>query len=209
MTLSLQGYLQLKQNWRDLDLDDQFVDIPLTDQALTGQVIRVGYSLLKQEAFDDALTLIEASQAAGLENVWLSDCRARALFYLQRTAEAQLIWQRLLVCADQALQRSSKQMLSACASRLHRDNQQWIDAQLIDASGDLDACLGLWRQHPDSGAIESAVHNLIRDRLSLERSDWMRLASDQRADLVTLEAEVVWLAAMRSLVTSSGSSATD
>lgn len=209
MTLSLQGYLQLKQTWRELGLEHHFVGLTLTDQVLISKALAVAYTLLKQGQFNDALVLMEVSQAAGLENVWLSDCRARALFYLERISEAQALWQELLDWDDPGLQRSAQKMLSACASRLRQRDAQWIQDQLSLCRGDLDAFLDLWTQYPQSKAIESAVHALIQQRLSLEHAGWLYLDAEQRGDLVALESEVVWLATMRDRVTTTDCSVAD
>lgn len=198
MTLSLQGYVQLRQTWRSLDLEQHFVRIAVCETALIEKILAVGYMLLKNGDFSDALALIDGAYLAGLESVWLSDCRARALFYLERFTEARLIWERLLESDNRSLQRDSQKMLSACANRLRLAEAQWIQDQLIQARGDLNALLELWTQYPDSSATESAVHYFLRSRLSIEHSDWFKLEMYQRFDLVALEAEVVWLSAVRS-----------
>ena len=130
---------------------------------------------------------------------WLADCEARALLFQNEFVEAIAIWQSLLGRGDERLERNSQKMLSYSSRRQQDAEDERIDAQLLDARGDLNALLGLWTQCPESIQVEQAVHGLIRSRLSLEDPAWRFMDPALQDHQVALEAQVVWLASLQPL----------
>lgn len=197
--LSLVGYVSMKRTWSSLGVDQYLSSVSLNAEELTQAILRVAYSLLKQAKYEDTFTLISSARRAGLTDLWLADCEARALLFQDDFGEAIAIWQSLLGSGDERLERNSQKMLSYSSRRQQDAEDERIDAQLLDARGDLNALLGLWTQCPESTQVEQAVHALIRSRLSLEDPTWRFMDPAIQDHQVALEAQVAWLASLQKL----------
>ena len=197
--LSLDGYVAMKQTWFALGVDEDLSAVSLEPEELTKALLGVGYALLKQTNYADAFALMASARRAGLTDLWLADCEARALLFQGEFGEAIAIWQSLLGSGDERLERNSQKMLSYSSLRQQDAEDERIDAQLLDARGDLNALLGLWTQCPESTQVEQAVHALIRSRLSLEDPTWRFMDPAIQDHQVALEAQVAWLASLQKL----------
>ena len=195
--LSLVGYMSMKRTWSSLGVDQYFSSVSLNAEELTQAILRVAYSLLKQAKYEETFDLISSARRAGLTDLWLADCEARALLFQNEFVEAIAIWQSLLGRGDERLERNSQKMLSYSSRRQQDAEDERIDAQLLDARGDLNALLALWTQCPESTQVEQAVHALIRSRLSLEDPTWRFIDSAIQDHQVALEAQVAWLASLK------------
>ena len=195
--LSLDGYVAMKQTWFALGVDEDLSAVSLEPEELTKALLGVGYALLKQTNYADAFALMASARRAGLTDLWLADCEARALLFQDEFGEAIAIWQSLLGSGDERLERNSQKMLSYSSRRQQDAEDERIDAQLLDARGDLNALLGLWTQCPESTQVEQAVHALIRSRLSLEDPTWRFMDPAIQDHQVALEAQVAWLASLK------------
>ena len=194
--LSLVGYVSMKRTWSSLGVDQYLSSVSLNAEELTQAILRVAYSLLKQAKYEETFDLISSARRAGLADPWLADCEARALLFQDEFGEAIAIWQSLLGSGDEHLERNSQKMLSYSSRRQQDAEDERIDAQLLDARGDLNALLGLWTQCPESTQVEQAVHALIRSRLSLEDPTWRFMDPAIQDHQVALEAQVAWLASL-------------
>ena len=197
--LSLVGYVSMKRTWSSLGVDQYLSSVSLNAEELTQAILRVAYSLLKQAKYEETFDLISSARRAGLTDLWLADCEARALLFQGEFGEAIAIWQSLLGSGDERLERNSQKMLSYSSRRQQDAEDERIDAQLLDARGDLNALLGLWTQCPESTQVEQAVHALIRSRLSLEDPTWRFMDPAIQDHQVALEAQVAWLASLQKL----------
>ena len=197
--LSLVGYVSMKRTWSSLGVDQYLSSVSLNAEELTQAILRVAYSLLKQAKYEETFALISSARRAGLTDLWLADCEARALLFQGEFGEAIAIWQSLLGSGDERLERNSQKMLSYSSLRQQDAEDERIDAQLLDARGDLNALLGLWTQCPESTQVEQAVHALIRSRLSLEDPTWRFMDPAIQDHQVALEAQVAWLASLQKL----------
>ena len=197
--LSLVGYVSMKRTWSSLGVDQYLSSVSLNAEELTQAILRVAYSLLKQAKYGETFALISSARRAGLTDLWLADCEARALLFQDDFGEAIAIWQSLLGSGDERLERNSQKMLSYSSRRQQDAEDERIDAQLLDARGDLNALLGLWTQCPESTQVEQAVHGLIRSRLSLEDPTWRFMDPATQDHQVALEAQVAWLASLQKL----------
>ena len=195
--LSLDGYVAMKQTWFALGVDEDLSAVSLEPEELTKALLGVGYALLKQTNYADAFALMASARRAGLTDLWLADCEARALLFQGEFGEAIAIWQSLLGSGDERLERNSQKMLSYSSLRQQDAEDERIDAQLLDARGDLNALLGLWTQFPESTQVEQAVHALIRSRLSLEDPTWRFMDPAIQDHQVALEAQVAWFASLQ------------
>ncbi len=195
--LSLDGYVSMKRTWSSLGVDHYLSSVSLNSAELTQAILRVGYSLLKQAKYEETFALMASARRAGLADPWLADCEARALLFQDEFGEAIAIWQSLLASGDERLERNSQKMLSYSSRRQQDAEGERIDAQLLDARGDLNALFGLWTQCPESMQVEQAVHALIRSRLSLEDPTWRFMDPAIQDHQVALEAEVGWLASLQ------------
>ena len=195
--LSLDGYVAMKQTWFALGVDEDLSAVSLEPEELTKALLGVGYALLKQTNYADAFALMASARRAGLTDLWLADCEARALLFQGEFGEAIAIWQSLLGSGDERLERNSQKMLSYSSLRQQDAEDERIDAQLLDARGDLNALLGLWTQCPESTQVEQAVHALIRSRLSLEDPTWRFMDPAIQDHQVALEAQVAWFASLQ------------
>ena len=195
--LSLDGSVAMKQTWFALGVDEDLSAVSLEPEELTKALLGVGYALLKQTNYADAFALMASARRAGLTDLWLADCEARALLFQGEFGEAIAIWQSLLGSGDERLERNSQKMLSYISLRQQDAEDERIDAQLLDARGDLNALLGLWTQCPESTQVEQAVHALIRSRLSLEDPTWRFMDPAIQDHQVALEAQVAWLASIQ------------
>ena len=195
--LSLDGYVAMKQTWFALGVDEDLSAVSLEPEELTKALLGVGYALLKQTNYADAFALMASARRAGLTDLWLADCEARALLFQGEFGEAIAIWQSLLGSGDERLERNSQKMLSYSSRRQQDAEDERIDAQLLDARGDLNALLGLWTQCPESTQVEQAVHALIRSRLSLEDPTWRFMDPAIQDHQVALEAQVAWFASLQ------------
>ena len=195
--LSLDGYVAMKQTWFALGVDEDLSAVSLEPEELTKALLGVGYALLKQTNYADAFALMASARRAGLTDLWLADCEARALLFQDDFGKAIAIWQSLLGSGDERLERNSQKMLSYSSRRQQDAEDERIDAQLLDARGDLNALLGLWTQCPESTQVEQAVHALIRSRLSLEDPTWRFMDPAIQDHQVALEAQVAWFASLQ------------
>jgi len=189
----------MKRTWSSLGVDQYLSSVSLNAEELTQAILRVAYSLLKQAKYEETLDLISSARRAGLTDLWLADCEARALLFQNEFGKAIAIWQSLLGSGDERLERNSQKMLSYSSRRQQDAEDKRIDAQLLDARGDLNALLGLWTQWPESTQVEQAVHGLIRSRLSLEDPTWRFMDPALQDHQVALEAQVAWLASLQTL----------
>ena len=187
----------MKRTWSSLGVDQYLSSVSLNAEELTQAILRVAYSLLKQAKYEETFDLISSARRAGLTDLWLADCEARALLFQGEFGEAIAIWQSLLGSGDERLERNSQKMLSYSSLRQQDAEDERIDAQLLDARGDLNALLGLWTQCPESTQVEQAVHALIRSRLSLEDPTWRFMDPAIQDHQVALEAQVAWLASLQ------------
>ena len=194
--LSLVGYVSMKRTWSSLGVDQYLSSVSLNAEELTQAILRVAYSLLKQAKYEETFDLISSARRAGLTDLWLADCEARALLFQGEFGEAIAIWQSLLGSGDERLESNSQKMLSYSSLRQQDAEDERIDAQLLDTRGDLNALLGLWTRCPESTQVEQAVHALIRSRLSLEDPMWMFMDLAIQDHQVALEAQVAWLASL-------------
>jgi len=197
--LSLVGYVSMKRTWSSLGVDQYLSSVSLNAEELTQAILRVAYSLLKQAKYEETFDLISSARRAGLTDLWLADCEARALLFQDDFGKAIAIWQSLLGSGDERLERNSQKMLSYSSRRQQDAEDERIDAQLLDARGDLNALLGLWTQCPESIQVEQAVHALIRSRLSLEDPTWRFMDPAIQDHQVALEAQTAWLASLQKL----------
>lgn len=195
--LSLDGYVSMKRTWSSLGVDHYLSSVSLNAAELTQAILRVGYSLLKQDKYEETFALIASARSAGLADPWLADCEARALLFRDEFGKAMAIWQSLLASGDERLERNCRKMLSYSSRRQQDADGQRIDAQVLDARGDLNALLGLWTQCPESTPVEQAVHALIRSRLSLEDPMWRFIDPVIQDHQIALEAQVAWLASLQ------------
>ena len=189
----------MKRTWSSLGVDQYLSSVSLNAEELTQAILRVAYSLLKQAKYEETFDLISSARRAGLTDLWLADCEARALLFQDDFGKAIAIWQSLLGSGDERLERNSQKMLSYSSRRQQDAEDERIDAQLLDARGDLNALLGLWTQCPESTQVEQAVHALIRSRLSLEDPTWRFMDPAIQDHQVALEAQVAWLASLQTL----------
>ena len=195
--LSLVGYVSMKRTWSSLGVDQYLSSVSLNAEELTWAILRVAYSLLKQAKYEETFDLISSARRAGLTDLWLADCEARALLFQDDFGKAIAIWQSLLGSGDERLERNSQKMLSYSSRRQQDAEDERIDAQLLDARGDLNALLGLWTQCPESIQVEQSVHALIRSRLSLEDPTWRFMDPAIQDHQVALEAQVAWFASLQ------------
>ena len=195
--LSLVGYVSMKRTWSSLGVDQYLSSVSLNTEELTQAILSVAYSLLKQAKYEETFALISSARRAGLTDLWLADCEARALLFQNEFVEAIAIWQSLLGRGDERLERNSQKMLSYSSRRQQDAEDERIDAQLLDARGDLNALLALWTQCPESTQVEQAAHALIRSRLSLEDPTWRFMDPAIQEHQVALEGQVAWLASLQ------------
>ena len=191
--LTLDDYLILRRTWRELGVDHYLVSASLGPNELSERILAVAYLLLQQGQYESVLVLIESSENVGLINDWLLDCRARALMFSKRYADARCIWEGMIGVGSERMKRNVTTMLSVCCSREREAEQEYLRRKLKISANNLDELLMLWTKFPTSSLVEEAIHSIIQQRLSLENPNWMLLDTCLRAESIALESQLSWL----------------